>query len=320
MSTAHLVATNLTSPPVLAFGLGAATAVARGDVRLPEAVHHALAAYLLLAIGIKGGNELRSVPLGEAWPPLLAAVLLGVATPLLVLAVTRWTRFGAADRASLAAHYGSVSVVTFTAATAFLQAADVPVERVVSALVAVMEVPAILVALVFAARAGAVGGSSTREALREVLVGRSVVLLVGGIVLGFVATDAAFARVEPFFVGLFPGLLVLFLLDLGVTAAGRLGAVRAAGPALLTLALALPVVQGALGVLAGRAAGLSVGGTAVLGVLAASASYIAAPAAVRVALPQADLGVSLAAALGVTFPFNLAVGIPLYYWMATLVH
>jgi hypothetical protein len=157
-----------------------------------------------------------------------------------------------------------------------------------------------------------------RAAVHEVLTGKSILLLVGGLVIGSVASDNAMSTVEPYFIGLFPGMLCLFLLDLGTLAGQRFSYLRAAGPRLLATALVLPMLFGTFGVALGTLSGLSVGGAAVLGAMAASASYIAAPAAVRVALPNADLGLCLGAAIGVTFPFNLIVGIPLYTEVAQL--
>lgn len=221
------------------------------------------------------------------------------------------------DSAALAAHYGSVSAVTFTAAETFVKNAGTLGEDYLAALVAVLEVPGIVVALLIASRV--LGKSTIKSAVHEVVTGRSVVLLIGGLVIGFVASEKSTALVEPLFVDLFAGVLVLFLLDLGVMAGSRLDAIRAASAKLVVFAIALPVLFGFLGVVVGTAAGLSVGGVTVLATMAASASYIAAPAAVRIGMPEADGGLALGAALGITFPFNLVVGIPLYSELAGLV-
>jgi hypothetical protein len=179
----------------------------------------------------------------------------------------------------------------------------------------VLEVPGILVGLLLAGGAAA-AGSGRAEAVREVLTGRSIVLLTGGLAIGALSTPASYESVAPLFVTLFPGVLVLFLLDLGVLAGRRLRDVPAAGPGLVVAAIAIPVVNGSLGVLVGTAVGLSPGGAALLGVLTGSASYIAAPAAVRLALPQANPAYYLTSSLGITFPFNLVLGIPLYLALA----
>ena len=312
MDSLHLAIENLPSPPVLAFVLGALAVALRSDLRLPDPIHTWLATYLLLAIGLKGGHALRGVELGEVVAPAGVTVLLGVVIPVVVFLVARrLIRVALPDAGSLAAHYGSVSVVTFTAALTFAASAGFRVEPFMTSLVALLEVPGIVVALLLVSMRRE--GTDWRAAIHEVLTGRSVLLLVGGLVIGAVASEAAFVRVEPLFVELFTGLLVLFLLDMGATAATRLRDSRGLRIGVVVLALAAPVTFGLLGVLAGAVVGLSVGGAAVLGTMAASASYIAAPAAVRTALPDADPGLALGAALGVMFPFNLAVGIPLLF-------
>ena len=304
----------ITSPAVLAFVLGVLAALLRSDVRLPDAVHTALSSYLLLAIGLKGGAGLREAGLAEVAVPVLAAIALGVVTPLFAWGALRvLTRLNPVDRAAVTAHYGSTSLVTFTAAVALLESQNEPYEAYAATLLAVLEVPGILVGLLLA---GGAAGAGRAEAVREVLTGRSILLLTGGLAIGALATPASYDNVAPLFVTLFPGVLVLFLLDLGVLAGRRLRDVPAAGPGLVVAAVLIPVVNGSLGVLVGTAVGLSPGGAALLGVLTGSASYIAAPAAVRLALPQANPAYYLTTSLGITFPFNLVLGIPLYFALA----
>ncbi len=301
---------NLTSPAVLAFVIGLLAATWGTSLRLPPQVASLLSTYLLVAIGFKGGTALRLTPVADLWAPAVATVALGVVTALIAFAVLRGLgRFGVPDAAAIAAHYGSVSVVTFTAASAAVITAGLDAERFLPALVVVLEVPGIAVALLLA-QSDAAG--DLRKGCREAFAGKSVVLLTGGVVIGTIASPQAVASVDPLFVGLFPGLLTLFLLDLGAMTGERLGDVRKSGPFLIGFAMGMPVVFGALGLLAGMAAGLSTGGTAVLAVMGASASYIAAPAAVSIALPGANPALGLTAALGVTFPFNLVIGIPLF--------
>ena len=313
-----LVVTNLLSPPVLAFALGVlAAAVLRADVRLPPAVYSGLSMYLLLAIGLKGGVALSDAGVGRVWLPAVATLVLGVVTPVLAYtAGRRFARLDVLNAGAVAAHYGSVSVVTFTAALAFLDAAGVATEGFMAALVALLEVPGIIVALFLAARASH-GDADWRKALAEVVRGKSVVLLAGGVVIGALAGSQRFTAVEPLFVGLFAGLLTLFLLEMGAVAGHHLSELREAGWRVVAMAIGQPVVQGTLGVVVGAVVGLGAGDAAVLGAMVASASYIAAPAAVRLALPAADPGIYLTMALGVTFPFNLAIGIPIYYGLAS---
>ena len=317
MSVGDLVSLNLGSPVVLAFLLGVIAAFIKSDLRFPEQVTSLLSTYLLFSIGLKGGLRLRESSVSElAWPVIITLVI-GVATPVIAFFVARsFVRLDTINAASLAAHYGSVSAVTFTAAESFARAAETLEEGFLPALVAVLEIPGIVVALVIASRARQ--GRSMSSAIHEVLTGKSVVLLLGGLIIGTVANQEALTRVEPFFIGLFQGLLCLFLLDLGTLAGQRFNSIRRAGARLLLFATVLPVTFGVIGVLLASLVGMSEGGATVLAAMAASASYIAAPAAVRVGLPEADIGVSLGAALGVTFPFNLIIGIPLYSEIASV--
>jgi uncharacterized protein len=309
-TTLELAVLNLTSAPVLAFALGILAATLRTDLRLPDAVYQATSMYLLLAIGIKGGVALREAGLSEVWAPVVASVILGVTIPVVAFAVLRvLTPLGPVDRGAMAAHYGSTSLVTFTAALVFLDVAGVPYEGYVATLLTVLEVPGIIVGLLLAGRKRSSSGS-WRTSLHEVLTSRSILLLVGGLAMGFATGPTGYARVEPFFGALFTGVLTLFLLEMGVLTGRRLPDIRTAGPGLVVFALAFPLLAGTAGVAAGLLAGMSTGGAMVLGVLCASASYIAAPAAVRLALPEANPGITLTSALGLTFPFNLIVGIP----------
>ncbi len=316
------LAANLTSPPVLAFALGFLATALGAELKLHEALYDALSVYLLLAIGLKGGVAISVAEPGALLWPALAALALGTAIPLWCYAVLRrLLRLGAADSGALAAHYGSVSAVTFVAALQFLAARGVPAEGFLPALVALLEVPAIVVAIALARAGGAAGGGGgLREALHEVVFGRSVVLLVGGLAIGVLTGERGYAAVKPLFSDLFLGALVLFLLELGVVASRRRGDLRRAGAPLVAFAVIAPIVHAALASLLGPLVGLSPGGTMVFATLAASASYIAAPAAVRLALPEASPSLYLASSLVVTFPFNLALGLPLYDAFARLAH
>ena len=314
----ELALTNLTHPAVLAFALGVIAVAVRSDLRLPPAAAKLLSSYLLLAIGLKGGASLATASFRDVALPALATVALGVITPLAAYAVVRrFGRFSVADSAAVAAHYGSVSAVTFAAAVTFAIASGHSPEGFLPALVAILEVPGILIALAVARRA--VPGSKLRASIHEVLTGSSILLLVGGTVMGLVSGPQGLEKVAPVFVAPFAGVLVLFLLHLGTVAGERLPDIRKAGAFLAIFALVAPLPFGFLGTALGTLAGLSVGGAAVLGAMAASASYIAAPAAVEISLPDANLGYALAAALAVTFPLNLLVGIPTYQLVAQVI-
>ncbi len=316
-SSLELALVNLTSPPVLAFVLGLIAVAVRTDLRLPDAVYQATSMYLLLAIGIKGGVALREASPGDIALPLVATVVLGVLIPIAAFAILRvLTPLGRIDRGAMAAHYGSTSLVTFTAALVFLEASQIAFEGYVATLLTVLEIPGIIVGLLLARglRGGGLG-----ETLREVVLGRSVLLLVGGLVIGFLTGPLGYERVEPFFGDLFTGVLTLFLLELGMLTGRQISALRGAGPGLVVFALGFPLLAGFAGGVGGTLAGMEVGGAMILGVLCASASYIAAPAAVRLALPEAKPSITLASSLGMTFPFNLIVGIPIYLLMAEAV-
>ena len=318
MSVLELVSMNLGSPAVLAFVLGLIAVAVRSDLRFPDQITSFLSTFLLFAIGLKGGMKLRDAPLTELLGPAALTLAIGTTVPFVAfLAARRFLRFDAVNAASIAAHYGSVSAVTFTAADTFARAADTAPAGFLPALVAILEVPGIIVAMVLASRL--TSGVSTRRAVHEVVTGKSIVLLVGGLLVGALSHPEPLAAVEPLFIGLFPGVLCLFLLDLGTLAGRRFADIRATGWRLVVYAVALPLVIGTVSTVAAGTIGMSVGSAAVLGTMAASASYIAAPAAVRVGLPDANIGVSLGAALGITFPFNLIVGIPLFDQVARLV-
>lgn len=321
-----LAAGNLLSPMVLFFVLGAVAAFAKSDLTVPEALAKGLALYLMLAIGFKGGAALAE----EGLRPVVVAMLaLGLALsfllPFLAFVWLRWTtRLSAIDAAAVAAHYGSISVVTFVAATEFLRLSGLPFAGSMVAVMAVMETPAIMAGLFLAGRAGSAEtpggppvGAVRGDLMREVLLNGSVVLLVGSFLIGWVTGPAGMTAIAPFIEAPFKGVLCLFLLDMGLVAARRFDqARRVLTPALVGYAIGMPVVAAVIGTGAAALIGLDPGSIALFGVLAASASYIAVPAAMRLALPEASPSISLTLSLGLTFPFNLAVGIPLYTLMA----
>lgn len=308
-----LLIQNLLSPVVLAFVLGMVAIWVRSDLEIPGAIYQAISIYLLFAIGLKGGVALARTPPLELAAPMGMTLLLGLVTPATAFLLLR--TFGGLDRTNAgaaAAHYGSVSAVTFLAALEAVKLVSMPANGYLPALVAVLEVPGIIVGLLLARpkHGGGVGG--LRSALHEVVAGKSIFLLVGGMMVGGLSGPDRFASVEPFFVTPFKGVLCLFLLELGMVAAKRLRDLRSAGLRLVVSGCLLPLVHGLLGTLGGHLAGMQPGGAAVLGAMVGSASYIAAPAAVRIALPKASPGIYLTLSLGVTFPFNLAIGIPLF--------
>lgn len=319
MLSLDIAVQNLVSPITLCFVLGLVAVALRSDLSLPEPVASFISLYLMLAIGLKGGAQLVASPLADSLPILAAGLALGCVTPLwLYAALRRLGGLGPEDAAAFAAHYGSVSAVTFIAAIALLERAGQPAEPAATALLAIMEAPAIIAAL---ALAGASGAGGVALAARRTVSSKSVVLLVGGLAIGAAVGPVGLQPVKPFFEDLFRGLLCVFLLDLGLKAAREAGAIGQRRGLVLAVGVVAPLVNAALGLAVAAAMDLSVPAMTILATLSASASYIVAPAAIRAALPQADAASPLAASIAITFPFNLLIGLPLYLaaaqWLAS---
>ncbi len=299
-------------PVIMFFLLGMVAGLLRADLRLPSAIYELLSVLLLLSIGLKGGMAMAGVPASQLVGQLFAVAVMGLVTGLVAFGLLRISRgLPRSDAASIAAHYGSVSVGTYAVAVAYLNHLGVSFEEHVAAFVVVLEVPAILLGVALARGTRPAGG--WRDLAGEVFLGKSVVLLLGGMAIGMVAGAEGLEGISPLFFDAFKGILALFLLEMGLIAAGQLGPARQHGLFLVGFALTMPLLGAVIG--AGFAAllGLSLGGALLLVTLGASASYIAAPAAMRMAVPDANPGLSLTAALAVTFPFNVLVGIPLYF-------
>ena len=315
----NLAATNLLSPIILSFALGVAAALARSDLNIPEAVAKGMSIYLLFAIGFKGGVSVADhgidATLGLS---LLAGIILSAVLPLIAFALLQvMGNLSRLDAAAVAAHYGSISIVTFVAATSVLEGSGIVAEGYMVAVAAAMEAPAILSALWLISR----GGDNDRMdsgLLREIMLNGSIVLLVGSFAIGWITGADGLAKIESFIVSPFQGVLCLFLLDMGLVAGrGLRGGSGVLTPGVLLFGVVMPMVGASLGLATGLLLGLSTGGIALFMVLSASASYIAVPAAMRVALPEANPSIYLTLSLGVTFPFNLTLGIPVYVAVAS---
>lgn len=316
--TLSLAVANLTSAPVLAFALGVLAALLNTKLNLPAAVYQGLSMFLLLAIGLKGGVALRSANITDLLGPVALAIVLGVLIPFVAFGILKLiSTLSAIDRGSIAAHYGSTSLVTFTAALVFVESAGIVAEGYLSTLLVVLEIPGIIVGLALAQRASA-EKTSRKSILTEVLLGRSILLLAGGLAIGAATGPVGYAQVEPFFAGIFAGVLTLFLLEMGTQAGTSLKTSDRVGWKLVSFAVLFPLAVGTVSTALASMIGMSVGGAAIFGVLCASASYIAAPAAVQLSLPKANTGLSLTMSLGITFPVNLILGIPLYVSLAVL--
>lgn len=335
LETLHVTANNLLSPAILFFVLGALAVFLKSDLNIPREVTSGLALYLMLSIGFRGGYELGHAGLTpEALGAGLGGVALGLTLPAVAfLILTRVGRLDPVNAGAIAAHYGSISAVTFVTGQTFLTHLGTPYQGFMVAVMALMEAPGIvsgiLLARVFGKEQGNGNGNGNDHGnghengkgalgalVREAVFGGSVLVLMGSFAVGLLSGEKGMELLKPFVSDLFPGALALFLLDMGLSAARRLGDFMRLGGFLAGFGLTMPLIGGTLGVVAASLAGLGVGDATLMAALAASGSYIAAPAAVRLALPQANPSLSITLSLGVTFPFNILVGIPLYYTIA----
>jgi uncharacterized protein len=317
MINSDLILSNLTSPAVICFVVGAFAALVKSDLRVPPQVHETISMYLLFAIGLKGGIALSATNPDEILRPMMATLFLGFITPIIAYALAR--RFGKLDvinAAALAAHFGSVSAVTFMASLNFVEQSGTNYEGFLTALLVVMEITGIVIALAIAGKLSSGKKVNLGHVVQEALTGKSVILLAGGLIVGLLGDRAGVNAITGVFITPFQGVLVFFLLEMGVVAASRLKDVKTALPFMLLFGTAVPLMFGTIGAFAGMWAGMSHGGIAILATMAASASYIAAPAAVKMALPDANPGLYLTTAISITLPFNIIIGIPLYFALA----
>ena len=310
-------------PPLLFFALGVTAQACRSDLKFPADLSRALSIYLLIGIGLHGGAELAHATLSTAVQSVAASLAMGVGLPIIAYAMlTRLLRIDGLNAAAIAAHYGSVSAGTFLTGIAYLQSRDIAYESYPVIMLAVMEAPAIIVGLILAQRvrrlAGATGDAATLgTAFSKALTHGSVILLLGTTLIGAVMTDKSLSTITPFYQSIFAGALCLFLLELGMDAAKRLEDFWRVGWRLAAFGVVMPLVGGAIGLAIGHGwLGFGPGGVTLVAILGASASYIAVPPAIRIAVPEANPSLYLTLSLGITFPFNVLVGIPLYFGVA----
>lgn len=308
-------------PVVLFFILGVLAGVLKSDLKIPEALYKSMSLFLLIAIGLKGGVSMAKYEIMEVLPIALSMVVLAALIPLTAYPILKYVgKFNQADAGAIAAHYGSVSAVTFAVGIAYLENLKETSEGFMVLIMALMEIPALVTGTILARR-GAGGETAWGKLMHEILTGTSIFLMVGGVIIGYYAGVVKLVSpLDKMFMDLFMGVLAFFLLEMGLLASARLAAIRAKGPFLLVFGILFPLTMGLFGTFLGWAFDLSVGGTTMLGVLYASCSYIAAPAAMRIAVPEADPAVSIGASLGITFPFNIFIGVPIYYEMAKMFH
>lgn len=314
-----LAADNLLSPIVLSFVLGLFAALARSDLSVPEAVAKGISLYLLFAIGFKGGAGVAA----HGFEPrlgatILAGLVLSFALPFAAFGLLRvLSGMSRVDAAAVAGHYGSISIVTFVAATTLLANAGLTAEGYMVAVAASMEAPAILSALWLLSR-GENSAKMDSDMWREILLNGSIVLLLGAFAIGMATGQDGLDSIAPFIVSPFQGVLCIFLLDMGLIAGRGLRSAGVLDRGAVTFGLIMPLIGAAAGLGAGLMLGLSTGGVMLMMTLAASASYIAVPAAMRVAVPEANPSIYLTLSLAVTFPFNLTLGLPLYLAVARI--
>ncbi len=322
-------------PAVLFFALGIFAQLIKSDLKFPDGMAKGISLYLLMAIGLKGGTELANADLNIAFQAIFWAFLMGLIIPLIGYALLRFRdRIDPFNAAAITAHYGSVSAATFLTAIAFLDGSDIAYETYPIIMMVIMESPAIIVGLVLAMFARKKLAASSpegdtengqdsqnidiRSLLKEAFANGSVVLLMGAMLIGAVASEDAMAKVIPFTNDIFMGVLCLFLLDMGIEAAKRIKSFKSAGVTLIAFGLIMPLIGGTIGVFVGiTLLDLSVAGAMLVAILGSSASYIAVPPAMRYGVPEANPSFYLTLTLGVTFPFNVVIGIPLFYQMAT---
>ena len=305
------------------FLLGVFASLVRSEINFPKALYQSLTLFLMIAIGLKGGVALSEHASWALISQSIYVILFGFLLPIIAFPILYYIgQLKRTDAASIAAHYGSVSVGTYAVAVAFLEAKNIAYEAYIPLFVVLLEMPAIVIGIALAKRSKTSSEpaiESPRKLLHEIFFNQGMVLMVGGLIIGYAAGERT-QTIAPLFFNLFNGVLALFLLEMGMVAASRLDEIKRVGSFMLAFGVAMPLIGGILGSMLGLAMGLSTGGAILIAVLGASASYIAVPAAMRVVLPSANHSLSISSSLGITFPFNVIIGIPTYVvitqWLA----
>lgn len=324
MDLLNIIIEQILSPPILFFVVGMFAALSRSDLKIPEGMSVSMLLFLLIAIGLKGGVGIRKVDILDVLAPATAAIFLGVGIVLIGYAILVKLKFDIADAGGIATHYGAVSAATMVAGFAFLNERGVYYEPFIPALYPLMDIPALLIGIFLARFAiakkkrGIKIKMDTINLFKECILGKSILLLISSMIIGYIAGYCGTKGVMPFFDGMFLGVLCLFMLGMGIDAATRLREWKKVGIRLLVYACIMPPIHGIVGVIIGTIIGMSIGGATMLGIIAGSASYISAPATIKVAIPEANPSLSLISSVAITFPFNIIIGIPLYYKVALM--
>ena len=312
-----LILSNLTNPTLLFFLLGVTAALVKSDLEIPAQSSKFISLYLLFSIGFKGGLELAHSGFNrEVWISLLIAILFALAVPVYTYFILR-RKLDIYNAGALAATYGSVSAVTFVTACSFLADKNIAFGGHMVACMALMEAPAIIIGMIlirmFSKQDTTNQTSSFPHIIREAISNGSVLMIVGSLIIGLVADEKQAEGIKPFTSDIFKGFLAVFMLDMGITATKRIKTFKKGGIFLSLFGIIIPVLNAILAIFISHTFGVNDGDAFLLAILASSASYIAVPAAMRLAVPQADPGYYIPMALAITFPFNIVVGIPLYY-------
>lgn len=314
MNTDILIS-NLTNPTLLFFLLGVLAAVVKSDLAIPQSSSRFISLYLLFSIGFRGGQELsHSGFTYEIGVTLMVAVLLALIVPVYSFFILR-IRLGTSDAGAVAAAYGSVSAVTFVAASVFLDSRQIHYGGHMVAAMAMMEAPAIIIGVLLIRKFGGEEkqSSSLRGLMHDAFTNGSVLMIMGSLLIGMISDDKQAKGIEPFTSDIFKGFLAVFLLEMGIVAASRFKTFLSYGWFVTAFGILMPLFNGCLTAYLSGWLPIEAGNRLLLSILAASASYIAVPAAMRLAAPKADPGLYIPMALGVTFPFNLTIGLPLYW-------
>lgn len=356
MDILSIIQANLLTPLVLFFILGVIAARVKSDLKIPEEVSSILSIYLLAAIGLHGGIEMRKIGLDHIMIPIAASVGLSIAMTLNHYQILkRLGKFNIFDSYAIAAAYGSVGATSFSVGLSFLKTQNVQSEGFMAAILAILE-PVSLIMCIFLVNmsvsrvqkkaepyetreiiekinlqspdsrptAAELGGERREATLRQVLhdtvAGKAIVILLGAIVIGYIIGESGFQSIKLGFEDLFFAALVVFLIEMGIIAGQRLGDIKKAGAFLVGFAILVPTLNGVIGVVVATYIGLSVGGSVMFGLLLASASFIAAPSVLRTAIRKANPGLYITSALGITFPFNIIVLLPLMFILSTMLH
>ena len=311
---------NLLDPTILCFVVGFIAGLVKSDLRLPASSYEFVSMYLLLALGFKGGVQIAETETGSFFIPLLGTLFIGMFIPVVAFTILRnLGKFDRPNAGSIAAHYGSVSAVTFATAITYAKTYDISYDAYVVALMVVLEIPALCIGI-FLAKGGFKLINNKKKLLGDVFLGKSIFLLAGGLIIGMVAGKEKMKPLNPLFLDCFKGFLALFLLELGVLTAKQIQNLKKTGIFLLFFATLMPLLSGSIGLAVAYFCGMTSGSAALMAIISASSSYIAAPSAMKIAVPEANPVYSLTPSLAVTFPLNITLGIPFFFYLAQRIY